>query len=105
MGTDWKQDHANTAEEFAQHEIIEDVLTEFAYNMGFKREGLPEYGLKKIVYTVAQIVLARARGIDIEALRMSDEEVLQYQARLAKAFLEADKPVFIVTPRCEGEAD
>ena len=51
---EWKNAHANEATDFSKHELIENVLTEYAENMGFKREGLPEYGLQKIVHYVAQ---------------------------------------------------
>jgi len=93
--TTWKQDHANEAERFAQHQFIEEVLTEFALNMGFERKGLPEYGLKKIVYHTAQVVLARARGFEPERLVMDDEEYRQHTQRLTESVLAAGKPVII----------
>lgn len=94
--TDWKKAHANEAEKFAKHELIDSVLTEFAENMNFKREGLPEYGLQKIVTYVAQIVLARARGFEPELLKMSDEEFNEHQRNLINLFVEAGKPVVVM---------
>lgn len=102
---DWKNAHANEADEFAKHELIDDVLTEFAGNMNFKREGLPEYGLQKIVRYVAQIVLARARGFDPDLLRSTPEEVTEHQLALLRAFEEAGKPVFVVVPSTPGATD
>ena len=96
MSESWKRDHANLAEQYAKHEMIEDVLSEFASNMGFERKGLPEYGLSKIVMYVSQIVLARARGIEPEMLRMDDDEFSEHQRRLLEIVLAADKPAFII---------
>ena len=96
MTTDWKNEHANQARAFAEHQLIEDVLTEYAMNMGFERKGLPEYGLLKIVLYVAQIVLARAKGFEPERLLMTDEEWMASQHRLMNIFLEEGKPVTVV---------
>ena len=93
---EWKTAHANEAKGFAQHRLIEEVLTEFADNMGFERKGLPEYGLHKIVNYTAQVVLARARGFDPELLVMTDAEATQSQLRLMRMFAEAGKPVIVV---------
>jgi hypothetical protein len=90
-----KTAHANEAERFAKHQIIEDVLSEFALNMHFERKGLPEYGLKKIVYHTAQVVLARARGFEPDLLLLTDEEAHEKQMRMADAILAAGKPVVI----------
>lgn len=92
----WKKDHANEAERFAEHELVEDVLTEFASNMGFERKGLPEYWLHKIVVYVAQVVLARARGFEPELLLLDDAEIAEHQRRLIEMVVKADKPVTIV---------
>ncbi len=94
--SDWKTVHANEAEGFAQHQFIEDVLTEFAGNMGFERKGLPEYGLKKIVYSTAQVVLARAKGFDPQLLSLTEEECNEVQLRLLRLFVEAGKPVVVL---------
>lgn len=96
MPTDWKNYHANEATKFAEHPLVESVLTEFADNMNFERRGLPEYGLLKIVNYVAQVVLARARGFDPELLRMTPEEATESQLRQMARFIEAGKPVTIV---------
>ena len=93
--SDWKKAHANEASAFAEHRLIEDVLTEFAANMGFKREGLAEYGLKKIVVYVAQVVLARARGFDPEKLSMTPKEGNDAQRRLMEMFIEEGRSVII----------
>jgi len=94
--SDWKSAHANEAEGFADHKLVEDVLDEFAKNMGFKREGLPAYGLMKIVSYVAQVVLARARGFEPDLLSLTEDEANEVQLRLMRIFAEAGKPVFVV---------
>lgn len=95
MTGDEKNAHANQANAFAKHPLVDEVLTEYASNMNFERKGLPEYGLQKIVMYVAQVVLARARGFDPELLTMTDEEARERQLRMADAFLAAGKPVII----------
>jgi len=92
---DWKNAHANEATDFAKHPFIDEVLTEFATNMGFERKGLPEYGLQKIVHYVAQVVLARAKGFEPELLIMTAEEGNEHQRKLMRMFLEAGKPVIV----------
>ena len=74
MYADWKLAHINEAVEAAQHEMVENVLSEFALNMGFERRGLPEYGLQKIVQYVAVVAYSRALGIDPDTLRLSYKE-------------------------------
>lgn len=101
--SDWKKAHANQAEEFARHKLIEDVLTEFARNMGFKREGLPEYGLSNIVSYTAQVVLARAKGFEPELLSMTPSEATEAQLRMLRMFEEAGKPVIVIV-RVEEES-
>lgn len=96
--SNWKQHHANEAEKVRENEMIQDVLTEFAGNMGFKREGLPEYGLCKIVSYVAQVARAEALGFDPALLRMSAEECDESMLRLAQMAVEAGKPVWTFLP-------
>src|SRR5690606_31814571 len=92
---DWKQAHADEAERFAQHPLIEDVLSEFADNMNFQRKGLPEYGLWKIVGYVAQVVLARARGFEPDVLRMNNDEFMEVQRRRMNHLVDAGVPVIM----------
>jgi hypothetical protein len=80
----------------AQHEIVDMTLSEFAGNMHFKREGLPEYGLKKIVSHVAQVVLARARNIDPNDLKVTSEEADDYHKKLIDVCVKSGKAVTIV---------
>ena len=102
---DWKKSHANEAEAFADHRLVEDVLDEFAMNMNFKREGLPAYGLMKIVNYVAQVVLARARGFEPELLSMTESEADEVQLRIMQAFAEAGKPVVVVVAPSERQGE
>lgn len=93
---DWKQHHANEAEKALENEMVQDVLTEFAKNMGFERDGLPEYGLCRIVSYVAQVARAEALGFDPHLLRMSDEEADEQGLRMAQIAAEAGKPVWLI---------
>ena len=94
--TNWKQHHADEAEKVLENGMVQDVLSEFAQNMGFKREGLPEYGLVKIVSYVAQAARAEALGFDPEPLRFSNDEAIESQLELAKIAAESGKPVWVI---------
>lgn len=96
--TDWKKHHANEAEKAVENEMVQNVLTEFAKNMGFERKGLPEYGLSKIVSYVSQVARAEALGFDPHLLRMTDEEADESMLRLAEIAAESGKPVWVVQP-------
>ncbi len=101
---DWKQHHANEAEKVLESEMVQNVLTEFAKNMGFKRTGLPEYGLVKIVSYVAQVARAQALGFDPYLLRMSDEEADEQGLMMARVAAEAGQPVWVIE-ESSGEAE
>lgn len=75
---------------------VQDVLEEFAFNMRFKLEGLPLYGMRKIVSYAVTVALATERRIPLEVFKMTSEEWAVYASRLADAFAEAGKPVFVV---------
>jgi len=94
--SDWKQHHADEAEKALDNEMVQNVLTEFAGNMGFERDGLPEFGLMKIVSYVAQVARAEALGFDPYLLRMTDEEADEQGLKLAKIAAEAGKPVWVI---------
>lgn len=69
-----KQAHADEAEKAWDEPMVQEVLTEFAWNNKLQREGFTEYGFLKIVSTVAQCARAQALGIPTEALRITPEE-------------------------------
>lgn len=94
--TNWKRQHAIDSERAAEHPLIEDALTEFARNMGFERKGLPEYGLLKIVATVAIVVRARTLGFDPELLRLTPEEANERLQAKARAMVAAGIPTLRV---------
>ena len=96
MMTDWKQHHANEAEKILLDQTVQNVLSEFADNMGFKREGLPEYGLLKVVSYAAQIARAQALGFDPELLRLSPNEAALRELELDKVAAETGKPVYLI---------
>lgn len=95
---DWKQQHANASEEAARHELVEHVLSQFADNMGFRREGLPEYGLMEIVSAVAQVVRARTLGFDPDLLRLTAEEGNAYVLAMARIAVASGKEFFARLP-------
>lgn len=96
MATDWKEHHANEAGKALDRGLVQRVLTEFAGNMGFERDGLPEYGLTKIVLTVAQVARAEALGFDPELLRLTAEEADEEGLKLARIAAESGKPVWVL---------
>jgi hypothetical protein len=100
---DWKQHHANESEKALDQDLVQSTLSEFASNMGFKREGLPEYGLAKIVSVVAQVARAEALGFDPELLRLSSSEAAEQQLRLAQIAAKTGKPIFVL--ELDEEAD
>lgn len=96
MGADWKEHHANEAGKALDNEMVQHVLTEFAGNMGFKRAGLPEYGMTKIVLTVAAIARAEALGFDPELLRLTPGEADEELLKKARIAAESGKPVWVI---------
>lgn len=94
--SDLRREIADEAEKVWDAKLVQEVLTEFAGNMGFERKGLPEYGLMKIVNYVASVAHAQARGLDPEVLRMSPEEAEAAILKRARAMVAASKPVLRV---------
>jgi hypothetical protein len=104
MGEEWKREHAEDSHTASEHELVERVLSEFAENMGFRREGLPEYGLQKIVETVAQVVRARTLGFDPDLLRLNAEEADEQTMAVVRMALKQGKLVVVVAPEAhDGE--
>lgn len=99
---DWKSVHAKEAEKALDSDIVQNVLDEFADNMRFKRDGLPEYGLVKICCYVAQVARAQALGFDPELLRLSDEEADAQALEKARIAVAAGKPVWAIRDTDDG---
>lgn len=95
---DWKNELANEASKALEHELVREVMQEFADNMGFKLEGLPRYGLMKVASYTAQVARAQAVGIDPDELRYSDAEANAATQKQARLFVAAGKPVISVEP-------
>lgn len=93
---DWKQRHADESCKALEHPLVVEVMKEFADNMGFKLEGLPRYGLKKVAMYAAQVARAQALGIDPDDLRSTPEEAEAQMLRKARLFVKAGKPVMRV---------
>lgn len=100
--SNWKEQHANQANEVFKHELVMGVIEEFTDNCvrNFavpKDDALFRYGLKKCMGYAAQVARAQALGIDPDALRMDGVEVTEAQLRLIEMAYGAGKPVFFVT--------
>jgi len=91
--SDWKQQHADAADAVFDAAMVRDVMEEFAANMGFQLDGLPGYGLHKVVSYAAQVARAQALGFDPELLRLSDDEADAATLAVARAMVAAGKPV------------
>lgn len=107
----WRQKHANEAEKALKHELVEDVMKEFAENLqrnpDVAREGWDSaqfrYGMMKIGAYVAQVARAEALGFDPELLRPSSEEADEQMLRKAQMAVEAGKPVWVIFPEKGGD--
>lgn len=81
--SDWKQHHADEASKAVNHPLVQDVMAEFADNMGIALEGLPKWGLTKIAMYAAQVARAQALGFDPDLLRLDPAEANSQLLRLA----------------------
>jgi hypothetical protein len=93
-GVNWKDHHANESGKALDHDLVREVMDEYAKNMGFELEGLPRYGLMKVAMYAAQAARAQALGFDPDLLRMSDGEADEQMLQLAEAAALAGKPVW-----------
>ncbi len=93
---DWKAVHANAANEALEHELVRQVMEEYAGNMGFKLDGLPRYGLMKVASYAAQVARAQAFGFDPDLLRPSDDLADRRGLALARKAVAMGKPVWVV---------
>lgn len=92
----WKQHHANESERIFEVQMMQDVMEEFAENMGFKLAGLPKYGLMKVAGYAAQIARAQTLGIDPELLRMAPTETTSHQLWLAATAAFKGVPTYLI---------
>lgn len=93
---DWKQHHANEAERVFDVQMMQDVMEEFAENMGFKLDGLPKYGLMKVAGYAAQIARAQTLGIDPMLLKMTPTEAMSHQLWLAAEATFKGVPTYVI---------
>lgn len=82
------------AGEAVEHPYVARVMAEFAMNMGFRLDGLPEYGMKKVAAYAAIVGACIARGVDPKVLESTPESGLAEAIALVEAL--AGKPVFVV---------
>ena len=93
---DWKQHHANEAEKVFDHPLMQQVMDEYADNMGFKLEGLPKYGLMKVASYAAILARAYALGFDPDLLRYTSEEANSELLRTAAEATLRGVPVYML---------
>lgn len=99
---DWKQHHANEADRVLAHPLVEQVMAEFADNMGFELSGLPKYGLAKVAHYAAMVARAQALGFDPELLRLTPGEATSEQLRLAAEAALLGVPVHMIDGGTSG---
>ena len=93
---DWKQRHANEAHRAVEHPLVQEVMAEFADNMGFALTGLPAYGLAKVAHYAAQVARAQALHFDPELLRLTPEEANRVQWELAARAVYEGVPTTVI---------
>lgn len=99
---DWKQLHANAADETLKHPLVQDVMAELRGNLGVSDDGLPAYGIAKVAHYAAQVARAQALGFDPDLLRMTPEEADSAQLQIAAAAVLAGVPVTMIpTPTAD----
>jgi hypothetical protein len=108
MAGDWKRHHANEAEKAHEQPLVQSAVEEFIDNMKRNHgvdpsEGLPSYGLHKVLATAMIVARAEALGFDPELLRLSRTEATEQQLRLAQMAAEQGKPVWAIEAG-EGES-
>ena len=99
MELDWKNAHANTANEAVDHPLVEGVMAELRDNLGVSDSGLPAYGIRKVARYAAQVARAQALGFDPESLRMTPTEATSVQLRLAAEATLLGVPVHMIEAR------
>lgn len=92
---DWKRTFANDAWAMSEHELVDEVIEELCLNLGQEHKGLVAYGFAKVRQYIATVTLARARGLDPDLLRMTDEEADEVMRGLIAAAMEANLPVMV----------
>lgn len=99
--SDWKQHHADEAEKALREGLVLRAVDEFVDNMKSNygvdlSEGLPSYGLTKVMSYVAQAARAQTLGFNPELLRLSEDEADEAMLRLAQIAAESGKPVYLI---------
>lgn len=101
----WKQHHADQSERVFDVQMMQDVMAEFAENMGFTLDGLPKYGLMKVAGYAAQIARAQTLGIDPELLRMTPAETTSHQLWLAATAAFKGVPTYLIEADPDEQED
>lgn len=97
MSTDWREKFVKDADRALTHQLVDDVMREFADNMGFDPDkGLPSYGLHKVAHYVAIVTRAQALGIDPDLLRLTPTEANSEMLRLAAEAALSGIPVTVI---------
>lgn len=95
---EWKKVHANEAEKALEHPLVKDVIAEFMDNVGIPDEGLPHYGIRY----VASVARAETLGFDPDLLRLTPEEAMSNQLRLAAEAALRGVPVRLIERDVDG---
>ena len=91
--SEWKNQHAQSANQSIKHELVENVIEEFMDNINIADSGLPAYGIRKVAHYAAMVARADALGFDPNLLRMSDGEASSLQLKLAATAVALGIPV------------
>ena len=98
MSGDWKNTHANKANEAVEHPLVEGIMAELRDNLGVTDTGLPAYGIRKVALYAAQVARAQALGFDPELLRLTPDEANSAQLQLAAEATLLGIPVHMIDP-------
>ncbi len=93
---DWKQVHADKADEAVAHALVQGVIQEQLENLGREDSALSRYGLAKIATYAAQVARAQALGFDPELLRLSPDEADAEGLARARLAVELGKPTWLI---------
>lgn len=89
---------ADEAFKALDHPIVNDCAEELCFNLRIKYEGLPRYGIRKLMQYAAIVARCHALGIDPEEMRMTNEEADDLMLKMADGVAGAGKPVIVIVP-------
>lgn len=94
---EWKQAHARLSQQALDHELVRDVIEEFAENMGFEAERLCPSDLSGVHRHLADAVGRQALvRVDPDLLRHTDDEANRALMERAARLVYGGVPTFVV---------